>query len=275
MKEGISYSFLLNIVILFVFVCGAIVSGIFSYYRAFRANTIIINEIEKFEGYNCLSRDSIAKKLGSISYNVPYNVKCKSKYGTPCVTDSETDGNYAVVAYNLENKDTSTIKYAFAGVVDDDLSTMNARIYDDGSFTKEYQFGVYTYMYVDMPVISSFVKIPFFSKTRKMIEFRNIKQTPDKSKTYDYDYIPLDIIKNYSEGDYLSEYKDRLFENFSDGTVEGSNYTFGYTPSQYSFLNIESNRELYKYYAPSALSAQTIYEQGRHECGFNVDWSAY
>ena len=70
MKESISYTFVLNIVIMFIFICAAVIMGIFSYFRAYKANTIIINEIEKYEGYNCLSAQTIAQKLSTISYNV-------------------------------------------------------------------------------------------------------------------------------------------------------------------------------------------------------------
>lgn len=274
MNKSISYSFLLNIVILFVFVCGAIVSGIFSYYRAFKANTIIINEIEKFEGYNCLSKESIAERLSVIPYKVPFNVKCKGSYGSPCVTDDPDDGNYAIVAYNLEDN-SSEGRYAFSSTTDNGFNSMNSKIYDDGSYTKEYQFGVYTYLYIDMPVISSFVRIPFFSKTQRLYEFRNIKQTPDKTKTYDLDFIPEDIVNNESEADYLNIYRDRLQEAYLEHNLMENESSYGVGISNYSYLNDASNRELFKYYSEKLSDSQNIKDYGRHECGFVIDWSAY
>ena len=68
MKESISYTFLLNIVIVFVFTCFAIVMGVLSYYKAFKVNNIITNSIEKYEGFNNLSRNDINLKLNSIGY---------------------------------------------------------------------------------------------------------------------------------------------------------------------------------------------------------------
>ena len=101
MKESISYSFLLNIIILFITVCAAIIMGIFSYYKAFRANSIITETIEKYEGYNCIAKEEIARKLGGIGYNTPFNVKCKNSDGN-CETDNAENGNYKVTSYNLD-----------------------------------------------------------------------------------------------------------------------------------------------------------------------------
>ena len=266
MKQGISYSFLLNIVILFVFVCGAVITGIFSYYRAFKANTIIINEIEKYEGYNCLTKDSIAKKLSSVSYNVPFNVKCKSSYGEPCITDNEENGNYAVVAYNLDDRDVNDGRYFNDDDELDYIHLMNAKIYeDDESYTKEYQFGVYTYLYTDLPIISGFIRIPFFSKTRKLYEFRNIKVFT--SFDYDSNYIP--------NGSGIMSHLGKLKAN----TSNINQYEFGVTPSKTSYLQTDiSKRESYMYYLPSESymkEIQNIASYGERTCGFKLDWSAY
>lgn len=177
MRESISYTFLLNIVIIFVFTCFAIVMGILSYYKAFRANTIISETIEKYEGYNCVSAEEIARKLGNISYNTPFNVNCNGK-GENCMTD--TAQNYAVVSYNLDegfsdakiifDKPTSSDEYKKMN------STYKCETIDGKNYcttNKHYQYGIYTYMYVELPVISSLIRIPFYSKTSIMYEFRN------------------------------------------------------------------------------------------------------
>ena len=175
MKESISYTFVLNIVIMFIFICAAVIMGIFSYFRAYKANTIIINEIEKYEGYNCLSAQTIAQKLSTISYNVPFDAKCKSNYDKPCMTDENK--NYAVVAYNL---DYNTGDYVKIGRENDDqkkYNKMNSQYKCDDDKcenTKKYQYGVYTYMYVDLPVVSSMIRIPVYTKSSVMYEFRNI-----------------------------------------------------------------------------------------------------
>lgn len=195
MKESISYSFLLNIIIVFVFVCFAIIMGVLSYYRAFRANEAIIESIEKYEGYNCASQSEIQRKLAGIGYGTPFNVTCDGK-DQPCtINENKT---YAVISYNLDGPVSesylgdSKITSMASKQTDADGNETNAPItgiyangdemnsvasttneYRDVS-TKHYQYGVYTYMYVDLPIVSSMIRLPFYSKTNVMYEFRDL-----------------------------------------------------------------------------------------------------
>lgn len=161
MKESISYSFLLNIVILFIFVCFAVVMGVLSYYKAFRANTIIANAIEKYEGYNCLSKEEIGRKLTGIGYNTPFKVECKA--GDKNCNDEGY--SYKIISYNLD----------FDGnLIYDENMNSTYKCDENGCTTnKHYQYGIFTYMYTELPVISGLIKLPFFSKTSTMYEFRN------------------------------------------------------------------------------------------------------
>ena len=171
MKESISYTFLLNIVILFIFVCTAIIMGVLSYYKAFRANSIISESIEKYEGYNCLSKEEIARRLSGLGYNTPFDVSCKSSDG-----NCDDSGNgYKVIAYNLdfngnlvyEDEPMNSTYKCETIKTDEGIKTSSC------TTNKNYQFGIYTYMYVEMPVISKLIRIPVFSKTSVLYEFRN------------------------------------------------------------------------------------------------------
>ena len=212
MKESISYSFLLNIVIVFIFVCFAIIMGVLSYYRAFRANEAIIESIEKYEGFNCASQAEIEKKLGGIGYMTPFSVTCDGK-DKPCKTD--TNNNYAIISYNLDGPvgeaylGDAKITSMASHQIDNDGKETNAPIngiYANGDemnslastdvnyydvSTKHYQYGVYTYMYVDLPVIASMIKIPFYSKTNVMYEFRDLNAYSE-TKVYDSRMVPKD-----------------------------------------------------------------------------------
>jgi len=268
-KESISYSFLLNIIILFIFVCAAIVTGIFSYYRAFKANNIITSEIEKYEGYNCESKKAIERKLGGVSYNVPFNVKCK-KSDENCITDDEENGNYAVVAYNLDYKSGT---YAF----DDN---MNSSVSSDG-YTKSYQYGVYTYMYVDLPVVSSIIRIPVFSKTKELHEFRDlvsVKSVSNADFVIDAGILPYSISSMLDYETYekvKGTFSFQLQQNLAD-KVAGNPYKYGANPDEYGngrkVSDILDLREAYKYYDASG---QNILTEGRHACGTTVDWSVF
>lgn len=199
MRESISYSFLLNIVILFVFTCFAIVMGILSYYKAFKANTIISETIEKYEGYNCVSAEEIATKLGTIGYGTPFDVTCNGK-GENCMTD--TGQNYAIISYNLDDG------FSNARIVqtnENGYEKMNSSYKCDSkgcTTNRHYQYGVYTYMYVDLPVISSLIRIPFFSKTSIMYEFRNFYLNDDSYE---------------DEGKYYEKYRDTYIEAYYNG----------------------------------------------------------
>ncbi len=269
MKESISYSFLLNTIILFIFVCSSIIAGIFSYYRAFRANTIIVNEIEKYEGFNCLSLDSISKKLSGISYSVPFNVQCKSNYGGPCKTDNETNGNYAVVSYNLDFNDDEY--YAYNDIMD-------ASATDSVWITKKYQYGVYTYMYIDLPVVSQIVRIPFFSKTKQMYDFRNLKaisslypSDQNYNQFIDYDTVPSEI-KNDTDSKINVAYASYLLENYTESTVSKRNLK----GKLFSVDDGYDIRDAFTYTTSDDVSdSQDVLKFGKKSCGFTYDWSQY
>ena len=178
MKESISYSFLLNIVILFIFVCFAIIMGTMSYYKAFRANSIISETIEKYEGYNCASKEEIAKKLNTISYKAPFNVSCNANDGK-CQADNEN--GYKVISYNLDFDDLRTNSRLLYNDIMDSSYICDG---NNGCATnKHYQYGIYTYMYIEFPVISQLMKLSFFSKTSVMYEFRNFYSADFEKRT--------------------------------------------------------------------------------------------
>ena len=52
MRQSIGTTFMLNFIILFIFLVFAFLAGTLSYYKAYRINNSIVHEIERFEGYN-------------------------------------------------------------------------------------------------------------------------------------------------------------------------------------------------------------------------------
>ncbi|MBP3920586.1 MAG: hypothetical protein J6D28_03375 [Bacilli bacterium] len=238
MKESISYTFVLNIVILFIFLCMAIIMGIFSYYRAFRAGSIIVDTIEKYEGYNCLSAEEIGRKLSTISYDVPFDANCNKRDGSPCMVDSNK--NYAVVSYNLKSEfDNSSSSYDpiteemvntsgefLVSTNEDniDYNNMNSSFYWHGNigYTKQYQYGVFTYMYVDLPVVSNLLKLTVFSKTRIMYEFRDllvVKGGASPKLLIDKRFIPEGLTISDREAVIYKKYSSDMigfFDNLGD-----------------------------------------------------------
>ena len=134
MKESISYTFLLNIIIVFIAISFFAIMGIISYSKAFRVNSKIINAIEINEGYNGYSIDNISKTLISYGYQ-KYKVNCPTKDGQEAIYDASGQNGYCV--YYFDQGDT-------------------------------YSYGVITYMYFDFPVVGRFFRIPVYTKTESI-----------------------------------------------------------------------------------------------------------
>ena len=213
MKESISYTFLLNIIIVFIFVCFSVIMGIFSYYRAFRANTIISQTIEKYEGYNCASKQEIATKLSNIAYNTPFKVTCDGKEN-PCLANE--DQGYKIISYNLDNLEGNRY-YANNNEMSSPIGVKEGKV----TATKNYQYGIYTYMYVELPVVSNILRIPFFAKTDIMYEFRDLNYYDYSEIVYDERRIPKEynkILDTQNIFNYSNELSNSYAEEANGGT---------------------------------------------------------
>ena len=135
MKESISYTFLLNIMIAFIVVSFCIIAGILSYSKSFRVNSKIANAIELYEGYNEKSLSEITRATSNLGYGVR-NVNCPKKGGQDAVVN---ENGYCLYRFDDANN--------------------------------YYSYGIITYMQFDIPVISNFLKIPIYSKTEKIYNF--------------------------------------------------------------------------------------------------------
>lgn len=131
MKESISYTFLLNIIIVFIAISFFAIMAIMSYSKAFRVNSKIVNAIETNEGYNKYSQDSISSILTSYGYQ-RVTRGCPNKEGQAAI--GEANGQGGICIYYFDNGNT-------------------------------YSYGVITYMSFDFPIVGSFIRIPVYTKT--------------------------------------------------------------------------------------------------------------
>lgn len=136
MRESFGSVFLYNIIILFIIVTFAFLSGTLSYMKAFKANSRIVNAIEKYEGYNGEALTEINNVLNTLGYRAG-SPNCKVRDGVMATTEG-TMHDYCIYHYERENN-------------------------------KDY-YGVLTYMYFDFPIVGQF-KIPLFTKTEKVYYF--------------------------------------------------------------------------------------------------------
>ena len=79
MSGPVGHTFLYNLIIFFIIVIFAFISGTLSYYKAFKVNNKIIYAIEKYEGYNKLSKEEIDRILGNLGYSLE-DANCKENY---------------------------------------------------------------------------------------------------------------------------------------------------------------------------------------------------
>ena len=169
---------------------------------------------------------------------------------------------------------------------------MNSKIYscdsnNDCNSTKRYQYGVYTYMYVDLPIISSIARIPFYSKTREMYEFRDLvkgKTEEDKIIAYDINTVPQGFIDQNSDVDifYNKELASVMLYYFnmvsnagfdSDEIIEEKEieYLFDYTNLREKFKvqYSDPNPEITAYKSSIVSSGYKL------SCGKAIDYSKY
>lgn len=141
MNGPIGHTFLYNLVIFFIIVIFAFVSGTLSYYKAFKVNNKIIYAIEKYEGYNQLSKQEIDRILGNLGYSLS-DANCKDQYKKMYRINSLGE-NYNYCVY-IENERPAKNTY--------------------------FSYGVLTYMKLDLPIIN-ILNIPVFTRTNKIYKF--------------------------------------------------------------------------------------------------------
>lgn len=137
MKQSIGTTFMLNIIIVFLVVTFALLSATLSYYKAYKINNRIEGSIEKYEGYNNLSKPDIEKILKTLGYN-PKTSCPATRNGASNISSSE---DYCIYLRNTKGYDYYT---------------------------------VVTYLNMEIPVIGQFLKIPVVSETEKIYVFSEV-----------------------------------------------------------------------------------------------------
>ena len=158
MKESIGYSVTINIVIIFVMVAFVFVVGIYSYAKAYKASSLIIKSLEKYEGYSKIAKNEISMKLHSLGYG-SRSINCSE----------EIVGASALVA-----NATSTCTY-----VDPDDATASKNsgycVYKcvDSGIDNYYYYKIRINMMINIPVIGDMLDIPIYSNTDRIFDFEN------------------------------------------------------------------------------------------------------
>lgn len=164
MRQSIGTTFMLNFIILFIFLVFAFLAGTLSYYKAYRINNNIVHAIERYEGYNQYSIEEINIKLANLAYETNIENYCPdewktadssymTEYNKPGYLTGRIEGQgkfgYCIYEYQLDNNFAS-----YGGGVE---STDNY-----------YTYGVLTYLQFKFPGLEYLLKIPIFSRTNRM-----------------------------------------------------------------------------------------------------------
>jgi len=174
MKESMGMTVTLGIIIIFVVLVFAFLAATLSYYKSYKVNNKIIENIERYEGVNGLSINAIENSLSTIGYNVG-SINCDT---TRVYRDDEywfliMDGNqYMSYINSLDDEvDGEAVSgkngycvYALYYDIDGDVTTN----YDELVYI---QYGVLTKMTIDLPVLSRFFSFDVFSASRNLYRF--------------------------------------------------------------------------------------------------------
>ncbi|MBR1376900.1 MAG: hypothetical protein IJ565_03705 [Bacilli bacterium] len=154
MKESIGLTVTINIIIIFVSVAFVFIIGIYSYSKAFKAASLIVKSLEKYEGYNDLAIEQINRDLGSVGYLRGDSSKCaptRESYKLEGQLVNSYDQMYQYCIYFFDNDDTES----------------------DNRVDNHYSYGVLTYMAFDFTMFGTRLRVPVYAKTTRIYRFTN------------------------------------------------------------------------------------------------------
>ena len=152
MKEAIGSIPLYNFIIIFIVITFGFLSATLSYMKAFKVNSNIAKQLERYEGYNNLSEKEIDNILDTLGYRKSGSdsAKCKEKKsGGTLITGKNS--SYPICIYRSNKLD----KYGY------------------------FHYGIVTYIFLDIPLLGGTFSIPVYSETERIYKF-----SPDSFETY-------------------------------------------------------------------------------------------
>ena len=154
MKQGAGFSVTINIIAIFIVVTFAFLVASLNYYKAYKVNNAVMASIEKYEGYNDLSKKEIAKKLDGLGY-VNGNVTC-SIDNSNSNEHIETDA----VGMHYNNKTYSVCIYKET---------------KDLKKTGKAKYKIVTFVNFNIPVINQVLNLPVKTYTEGIYQFNDIE----------------------------------------------------------------------------------------------------
>ncbi|MBQ9072516.1 MAG: hypothetical protein IJY25_05115 [Bacilli bacterium] len=157
MKESVGYTVTLNIVIMFIIIVFAFLSAALIYFKSNKIGNVIVNSVEKYEGYNSYAISEIDKNMSSLGYN-------KGSIENSCARKSQIkDGD---VTCNLTTN-------TFGKGVNGYCIYLCESSSNDKDKGKYYYYRIRTNMMINIPIINDLLNIPIYSNTNRLYDFEN------------------------------------------------------------------------------------------------------
>ena len=152
MKEATGGTFLVYWISIFMIITFAFLTATLSYMKAYKINARIVNAIEKFEGYNRLSNDEIDSKLRLWAYQTESSPlkDCPTVKGQQPINDLSLNQHFAYCVYEFKHGESNKYKY--------------------------YNYGVRTYIYIELPIVHRLLKVPVYSETERIYYFKDFEK---------------------------------------------------------------------------------------------------
>ncbi len=155
MRQSLGEWFTYNIIIIFILIVFGLLSATLSYYKAYKMNSSILYTIDKYEGYNSLSKEEIERNLTTMGYTAGSGT-CPDRGKLSSI--NETDKHFYCVYYIEDD------------TAHGESNTENKPLY--------YNYSVVTYIYIDLPLLDVF-KVPVYTKGERIYNFTDGQKVGD------------------------------------------------------------------------------------------------
>lgn len=158
MKESIGYSVTINIVITFIIIIFAFLASAIVYFKTNKASNIVVDTIQKYEGYNKTAKIEIRKKLSSLGYG-SRSINCVQSLST---TSAYYAGVKATCTFTDPGVATARKNEGYCVYI----------CVDDG-IDDYYYYKIRINMMINVPIIGDLLDIPIYSNTSRIFDFEN------------------------------------------------------------------------------------------------------
>ena len=160
MKESIGYSVTINIMITFIIIIFSFLASAIVYFKANKASNIIVDTIQKYEGYNKIAKNEIIAKLEALGYG-KNSINCKPNINGE---SSIVTGVTAECTYTDPNGVRAENNRGFC--VYRCVDKKNGKVIND-----YYYYKIRINMMINVPVVGSMLDIPIYTSTDRIYNF--------------------------------------------------------------------------------------------------------